>query len=932
MLNDYMSKKRVINFFIIIFILITTLISSTFRISADNDLETDQINLKYNVTLSLDYEDEYVFGNDWIMPDSALINEIDENIDIDSVDVLFNGINGTVYESSDFPNKCGDYSVTWTIKRNNDYYIGSGFDTFSINKAQIESPTSTFDSGELTKGTRISLECEEKNAEIYYSIDNSEPTKESFKYIDSICIEENMTIKAKAFIDDDYKCDSDISTYIYTVIDDTNDFGDILDEDFDNNWTTSNDVPNGLWTNDIDNVTYTGKALTPTVRVYNHTELLTLNKDYTIKYSNNTKAGIASILISGKGNYLGTYKTSFKINPIVINSDNTTLTINKNLFISNGKVQKATVSSVIYKDDNGKSTKLKANTDYVVQYEDINSSLPGSYSISISGKGNYVLDNNIDKSIKQEYVITNKIPMTSVTVSKITDKIWSEDGYKPTPTITIKTSQLTKTLAIGDDYTLSYDSDTISAGTHNLTITAKEDSDFYGSVTKTYKILGTSISSYSVTGLLSSVSYTGEEICFENLSNFKVSKVDKKTGENILVNGVDYSIEYQNNINIGKATMIITGKGKYIGTIKKTFNIVGKKLTDCIVEEIPKSIEYNGENIEPTITIKRKDNSELLTKDIDYRVDYQKNKDVGTATTVITGINGYTGTIKKTFKITAIPLNTLPSNVLSIEMNSSYTYLKGGVKVEPIIKINGGTPLVLNKDYTLSYKNNTIISTLTKKAIVTIKGKGNYSGSINKEYTITCGDISDLNISITDKVVSTKANQYKSTPTVVDLDGKTLKAGTDYDKNIEYRYKYLTFVTNSKTKLIEKRNIGDVVQVTDIIPTGTIILVKIKGINSYANSSTTISYSIVNLDVSSLTITIPTQYYTGKAIYLTKNDLIVKNKKIILSEEEKNNNIEIISYSNNIYKGTATVTIKGKGLYGGIKTIKFNIAAKTITN
>ena len=46
-------------------------------------------------------------------------------------------------------------------------------------------------------------------------------------------------------------------------------------------------------------------------------------------------------------------------------------------------------------------------------------------------------------------------------------------------------------------------------------------------------------------------------------------KVDKKT----LVAGKDYKITYKNNKSIGTATVIITGKGKYIGTIKKTFTI-----------------------------------------------------------------------------------------------------------------------------------------------------------------------------------------------------------------------------------------------------------------------------------------------------------------------------------------------------------------------
>ena len=40
-----------------------------------------------------------------------------------------------------------------------------------------------------------------------------------------------------------------------------------------------------------------------------------------------------------------------------------------------------------------------------------------------------------------------------------------------------------------------------------------------------------------------------------------------------LKNGKDYKVAYSNNVNPGTATVKITGKGKYSGTVKKTFKI-----------------------------------------------------------------------------------------------------------------------------------------------------------------------------------------------------------------------------------------------------------------------------------------------------------------------------------------------------------------------
>ncbi len=59
------------------------------------------------------------------------------------------------------------------------------------------------------------------------------------------------------------------------------------------------------------------------------------------------------------------------------------------------------------------------------------------------------------------------------------------------------------------------------------------------------------------------------------------------------------------------------------------------------------SVEYTGSAVEPQVTI------EGLKEDVDYTVEYKNNIEPGEATVVITGIGDYTGTIEKTFNITA---------------------------------------------------------------------------------------------------------------------------------------------------------------------------------------------------------------------------------------------------------------------------------------
>lgn len=55
-----------------------------------------------------------------------------------------------------------------------------------------------------------------------------------------------------------------------------------------------------------------------------------------------------------------------------------------------------------------------------------------------------------------------------------------------------------------------------------------------------------------------------------------------------------YDVIYQNNINVGIATAVITGKGNYIGTEKINFVIQPKKVDELKVELSQSQYEYDG--------------------------------------------------------------------------------------------------------------------------------------------------------------------------------------------------------------------------------------------------------------------------------------------------------------------------------------------------
>ena len=98
-----------------------------------------------------------------------------------------------------------------------------------------------------------------------------------------------------------------------------------------------------------------------------------------------------------------------------------------------------------------------------------------------------------------------------------------------------------------------------------------------------------------VTGISKRVEYTGKLRTFPKIS----VTVNGKT----LTLNKDYTVKYSNNRNVGKAAVIITGKGMYTGTIKKLFNIVlvtGKTYT---VNNMKYKVTKVGDNGTGTVAL-----------------------------------------------------------------------------------------------------------------------------------------------------------------------------------------------------------------------------------------------------------------------------------------------------------------------------------------
>ena len=129
---------------------------------------------------------------------------------------------------------------------------------------------------------------------------------------------------------------------------------------------------------------------------------------------------------------------------------------------------------------------------------------------------------------------------------------------------------------------------------------------------------------------------------------------------------------------------------------------------------------------------------------------------------------------KKVLETAEIPaLSRISISKASVTLSTS-TYAYDGKAKTPSVTVKvGGKTLKKDTDYTVYYSNNTKVGT----AKVTITGKGNYTGSISKTYSIK-NDFKKATISGISNKSYTGKNITQSI--TVKYNGKTLKNGTDY--------------------------------------------------------------------------------------------------------------------------------------------------------
>ena len=166
---------------------------------------------------------------------------------------------------------------------------------------------------------------------------------------------------------------------------------------------------------------------------------------------------------------------------------------------------------------------------------------------------------------------TEAIPATGHTYDAVISTYYptcTKDGYKTyTCKCGLSYSEPFGGKATGHNYTTKVINPTYDAQGYTLHICANCEDMYKDNYTA--KLTRTSIAKAKVTGI-SNKTYTGKAI---------TQKPTVKLGSKTLKSGTDYTVSYKSNKAVGTATVTITGKGAYTGSVKATFKINPKKTT-----------------------------------------------------------------------------------------------------------------------------------------------------------------------------------------------------------------------------------------------------------------------------------------------------------------------------------------------------------------
>ena len=216
--------------------------------------------------------------------------------------------------------------------------------------------------------------------------------------------------------------------------------------------------------------------------------------DYTVEYStkNFKDVGTIDVTITGKGNYTGTVKRSYKVTPkeYTVTTDSATKTYSGTALKAGGKVEGIVSGETVEFTTTGSQTEVGTSKN---TYELVwKSAKATNYTLAKESIGKLTVK---AKSIVPDDKDTPESDKTGITVSEPSDSKY--DGKEHKEVLTVTDTKTGKELVAGTDYSVTYSSDLVNAGTVTMKVAGL--GNYSGSFTKTYKITKRSVTLTSAT-------------------------------------------------------------------------------------------------------------------------------------------------------------------------------------------------------------------------------------------------------------------------------------------------------------------------------------------------------------------------------------------------------------------------------------------------
>ena len=287
--------------------------------------------------------------------------------------------------------------------------------------------------------------------------------------------------------------------------------------------------------------------------------------DYTVEYSTSdfTNVGTIEVTITGIGNYSGTVKRSYKVTPkeYTVTTDSATKTYSGTALTAGGKVEGIVSGETVEFTTTGSQTEVGTSKN---TYELVwKSAKATNYTLAKESIGKLTVK---AKSIVPDDKDTPESEKTGITVNEPSDSKY--DGKEHKEVLTVTDTKTGKELVAGTDYSVTYSSDLVNAGTVKVTVAGL--GNYSGSFAKTYKITKRSVTLTSAT--VSKV-YDGSALTNTSITVSGDGFVEGEgasyevTGSQTVVGNSANSFEYKLNENTLASNYNIT---KVVGTLTIT--------------------------------------------------------------------------------------------------------------------------------------------------------------------------------------------------------------------------------------------------------------------------------------------------------------------------------------------------------------------------